>query len=118
MRWPADPCLGRATAGTAKARSPNRDLAEQRGNLVGSVVFDLAYGATGPAFRPPDGMVPALRRSDCLLNAGQKLLAFRVRQTEIRKIAEITGAVDRHHVDTAGRTFDPALHQAQNPPHP
>lgn len=63
-------------------------------------------------------MVPALDRDNFLLDPGQKLLALCVRQTQIREITEITGAVDRHHVDAASPTFDPGFHQTQNPPHP
>src|SRR3954452_12713038 len=62
-------------------------------------------------------MVPALGGDDRLLNPGEKVLAFRKGQTEIREIAEITRAIDLQHVDAAGRIFCPALHQAQNPSH-
>src|SRR5689334_1319827 len=48
---------------------------------------------------------------------GQKVLAFRKGQTEIREIAEIIGAVDLQHVDAVGRIFGPTPYQTQNPPH-
>jgi hypothetical protein len=43
-------------------------------------------------------------------NSGQKLRALRLRQ--IRKLAEVTAAVDLHHIDTAWPTFHSGLHQA------
>jgi hypothetical protein len=63
-------------------------------------------------------MVPALGCDDSLLNPGQKALALRLRQTQIRKVNKITGAVDLHHIDAAWPTFHSGLHQTQNPPHP
>lgn len=85
---------------------------------MGPVILHLARGSAGPAGRPLDRMVPALCCDDRLLNPGQKRLAFRQAQAQIREIAKITGAVDLHHVGAPGRTFDLGLHQAQNPPHP
>jgi len=47
-----------------------------------------------------------LCRDDLLLDPGRKLPARRVRQTQIRESAEITGAVGLQHVDAAGRIVD------------
>jgi hypothetical protein len=102
-------------AGTLEARQPDRDRTEQGRDPVEPVVFDLARGAAEATRRPLAGMVLALGGDDRLLNPGQKQLALRVRQAQNRKIAQITGAVDLQHVDTAGRTFGSDLHQAQYP---
>jgi hypothetical protein len=91
LRRPDDTGLRRVAAGTAEAGQPNRDRAEHGGNPAGPVIFQRARRAAGPAARPPGGMVPALRRDHRLLHPGQKLLALRVRQTEIRQIAQIPG---------------------------
>ena len=117
MRWPSDTSLRPVAAGTAEAGQPDRDRAGQGGDPAGSVIFHVARAAAGPARRPLGGMVPALRRDNRLLNPGQKLLAFCVRQSQSRQIPEITGAVDLQHVDAARRTVGPALHQAQYPSH-
>jgi hypothetical protein len=116
MRWPPDTSLRPATAGAAEARQTDRDLTEQNGDPVRAVVLDLARCRAGPALRPLGRMVTALRRDDLLLNSSQKPLALHLRQTQIRKVAKITEAVDLHHIDAA--TFYSSLHQAQNPPHP
>ena len=63
-------------------------------------------------------MVPALGCDDFLLDQSHKLLALRQGQAQSRDVAQITEAVDRHHVDAAARPIDPGFHQAQNPPHP
>jgi hypothetical protein len=42
-------------------------------------------------------------------NLGQKPRALRLRQ--IRKLAEVTAAVDLHHIDAAWPTFHSGLHQ-------
>jgi hypothetical protein len=63
-------------------------------------------------------MIPALSRDDFLLDQSHKPLALRQGQTQTRDVAEITGAVDRHHVDASARPIGPGFHQAQNPPHP
>jgi hypothetical protein len=118
MRWPADTGLRPVAAGTAEARQPNRDRAEQGRNPVGPVVLQLAHRTAGPAGRPMDRMAAALRRNDRLLDPRQKLLAIRVRQTQIRQIAEIPGTLDLQHIDAVRRTVGPALYQAQDPPHP
>jgi hypothetical protein len=115
MRWPVDPSLRPAATGTPEARQPDRDRAEYGGHPAASVVFDPACGSAASAARPLGGMVSALRGDDRLLNAGQKLLALRERQTQIREIAQITGAVKLQNVNAARRTLGPTLHQAQNP---
>ena len=118
MRRPAVPSLRPAAAGAAEAGQPERDLAEHGGDLVGAVILDLARGSAGATYRPSGRMVPALGCDDFLLDQSHKLLALRQGQAQIRNIAQITGAVDRHHVDASARPIDPGLHQAQNPPHP
>jgi hypothetical protein len=57
-------------------------------------------------------MVPAWGCDDLLLNPGQKRLALCLRQTQIRKVGEITGAVDLQHLDAAGTTFSSGRHPA------
>ena len=109
--------LRAAATGAAEAGQSERDLTEQGGDLVGAVILDLARGSTGATRRPPNRMVPALGCDDFLLNKSHKLLALRQGQTQIRDVAEITEAVDCHHVNTAARSIDPGFHQAQNPPH-
>jgi hypothetical protein len=118
MRWPTDTSLRPTATGTAETRQPERDLTEHGGDLAGPVVLDLARCRAGSAFRPPGGMVPALRRDHRMLNLGQKLSAIRQAQAQIREIAQITGALDLQHVDTAVRTIGPDFYQAQNQPHP
>jgi hypothetical protein len=81
------------------------------------IIFDPACGTASPACRPLSGVIPALGCDDRLLNLGQKLLARHLRQPQVRKIAEITGAADLQHLNAAQRPLDPALHQAQYPPH-
>jgi hypothetical protein len=117
LRRPLDPDLLAPTAGTAKARQPNRDSAEQGGNPAGTIIFDPAYTAAGPACRPVSGMIPALGSDDRLLNLAQQLLTLRELQPEVGKVAEITRVVDLQHVNTARRPLDPTLHQTQYPPH-
>ena len=107
-----------AATGTAEAGQPERDLAEQGGDLMGTVIFDLARGSAGATQRPSDRMVPALGCDDFLLDQSHKLLALRQGQAQSRNVAQITEAVDRHHVDASARSIDPGFHQAQNPPHP
>ena len=106
-----------AAADAAEAGQPERDLTEQGGDLVRAVILDLAGGSAGPTQRPSDRMVPALGCDDFLLNKSDKLLALRQGQTQIRDVAKITEAVDRHHVNATARSTDPGFHQAQNPPH-
>ena len=118
MCRPAVPRLRPAAAGAAEAGQPERDLTEQGGDLVGAVILDLARGSAGATQRPSDRMVPALGCDDFLLDQSHKLLALRQGQAQIRDVAKITGAVDRHHVDASARPIDPGFHQAQNPPHP
>src|SRR5690348_16019812 len=117
MRWPADPRLHSIAAGTVEARQPHRDRAEQRGDPAGPVIFDPACAAADPARRSVGRVSPALSGDDRLLDPGQELLALRMRQTEIRQIAQIPGTLDLQHIDAARRTLDPALHQAQYPAH-
>src|SRR4051812_32124094 len=117
MRWPADPRLHSIAAGTVEARQPDRDRAEQRGDPAGPVIFDPACGAADPARRSVGGMIPALSSDDRLLDLRHELLALRVRQPQGRQITEITRTVDLQHVNAARRSLDPALHQAQYPPH-
>ena len=118
MCRPAVPSLRPAATGAAEAGQPEHDLTEQGGDLVRAVILDLAGGGAGSAFRPSDRMVPALGCDDCLLDQSHKLLALRQGQAQSRNVAQITGAVDHHHVDAAARPIDPGFHQAQNPPHP
>ena len=102
-----------AAAGAAEAGQPEHDLTEQSGDLVRAVILDLAHGSAGTT--QPGGMVPA--RDDFLLDKSHKLLALRQGQTQIRDIAKLTEAVDRHHVNASARPIGPGFHQAQNPPH-
>jgi hypothetical protein len=62
-------------------------------------------------------MIPALGCDDFLLDESHKPLALRQGQTQIRDVAKVTEAVDRHHVNASARPIDPSLHQTQNPPH-
>jgi hypothetical protein len=118
MRRPPDTSLRPAAAGAAEAGQPERDLTEQSGDLVRAVILDLAGDGASSAFRSLDCMVPALACHDFLLDESDKPLALRQGQAQIRDAAQITGAVDRHHVDASARPIDPGFHQAQNPPHP
>jgi hypothetical protein len=68
---------------------------------------------TEPSWRPDPQSLDAP-----VLNPGQKALALRLRQTQIRKVNKITGAVDLHHINAAWPTFHSGLHQTQNPPQP
>ena len=106
-----------AAAGAAEAGQPEHDLTEQSGDLVRAVILDLARGSAGTTQRLSGGMVPALGCDDCLLDQSHKLLALRQGQTQIRDIAKLTEAVDRHHVNASARPIGPGFHQAQNPPH-
>lgn len=115
MRRPAVPSLRPATAGAAEAGQSEHDLTEQGGDLVRAVILDLAGGSAGATYRPSDRMVPALGCDDFLLDPSHKLLALC--QAQSRNVAQITGAVDRHHVNAPARSVDPGFHQAQNPPH-
>src|SRR4051794_25518332 len=118
MGRPIDTSLRSTATGTAETRQPERDLAEHGRNPMGPIVLDLAEGGAGPAFRPPSGMVPALRPNHRLLDLSQQLSAVRQRQSQSRKVAQITRADDLQYVDAAARTIDSGFHQAQNPPHP
>ena len=52
MRRPTVPRFRPAAAGTAEAGQPERDLAEQGGDLVGAVILDLTLMRwTSPRFR-------------------------------------------------------------------
>ena len=82
-----------------------------------AVILDLAGGSAGATYRPSERMVPALSRDDFLLDKSHKPLALRQGQTQIRDIAKLTEAVDRHHVNASARPIGPGFHQAQNPPH-
>jgi hypothetical protein len=82
---------------------------------VRAVILELARGSAGATQRPSDRMVPA--RDDFLLDESDKLLALRQGQAQSGDVAQITGAVDRQHVDASARPIDPGFHQAQNPPH-
>jgi hypothetical protein len=118
MCRPVVSSLRPAATGAAEAGQPERDLTEQGSDLVGAVILDLAGGGASSAVRPSERMVPALGCDDCLLDHSHKLLALCQAQAQIRDVAEITEAVDCHHVNTAARSIDPGFHQAQNPPHP
>ena len=107
-----------AAAGAAEAGQPEHDLTEQSGDLVRAVILDLARGSAGATRRPPGGMVPALDCDDCLLDQSHKPRALHQGQAQIRDVAEITGAVDRHHVDASARTIDPGFHQTHPIPVP
>jgi hypothetical protein len=87
MRRPIDTDLRPTAPGTAKARQPERDLAEHGGDLVGPIILDLARCRARLAGRPPGGMVPALRRNDRLLNLGYELLAIHKAQAKIPEFA-------------------------------
>ena len=118
MRRPAKPNLRPAAAGTAEARQPDRDLAEQGGDLVGTVILDLTRCSTEATHRPLGGMVPALGRDDFLLDESQKPPALQQGQAEIREVAKITGADDLHHIDASAKILNTGFHQPQNPTHP
>ena len=109
--------LRAAATGAAEAGQSERDLTEQGGDLVGAVILDLARGSTGATRRPPNRMVPALGCDDFPLDQSHKLLALRQGQAQSPDVAQITGAVDRQHVDASARSIDPGFHKAQNPPH-
>jgi hypothetical protein len=117
MRRPAVPSLHAAATGTVEAGQPERDLTEQGGDLVKPVVLDMAGDDAGSAVRPSDRMIPALGHDDFLLDQSHKPLALHQGQAQIRDVAEITAAVDRHHVDASARPIDPGFHQTQNPSH-
>ena len=118
MRRPAVPSLRPTATGAAEARQPDRDLAEQGGDLVGTVILDLTRCSTEATHRPLGGMVPALGRDDFLLDESQKTLTLRQGQAEIREIAKITGADDLQHINALARTLNTGFHQPQNPSHP
>jgi hypothetical protein len=109
------PRLRAAATGAAEAGQPERDLTEQGGDLVRAVVLELARGSAGAT--QPDRMRTALGRDDFLLDESDKLLALRHGQAQSPDVAQITGAVDRQHVDASARSIDPGFHKAQNPPH-
>jgi hypothetical protein len=111
------PNLHAAATGTVEAGQPEHYLTEQGGDLVRPVVLDMARDGAGSAVRPSDRMTQALGRDDFLLDQSHKPLALRQGQTQIRDVAKITGAVDRHHVDASARPIDPAFDQTQDPPH-
>jgi hypothetical protein len=98
-------------AGAAEAGQPERDLTEQGGDRVRAVIFDLARRSAGATLRPSERMVPALGCDDFLLNKSHKLLALRQGQAQSRNVAQITGVVDRHHVNATARPIDPGFHQ-------
>ena len=117
MCRPAVPSLCAAATGTVEAGQPEHDLTEQGGDLVRAVILDLAGRSAGATLRPSVRMIPALGRDDFLLDESHKPLALRQGQSQIRDIAKVTEAVDRHHVNASARPIDPGFHQAQNPPH-
>jgi hypothetical protein len=107
-----------AAAGAAETGQSEHDLTEQGGDLVRAVILDLAGGSAGATLRPPDRMVPALGCDDFLLDQSHKLLALRQGQTQIRDIAKVTKAVDRHHVNASARPIGPGFHQTHPIPDP
>jgi hypothetical protein len=109
--------LRAAATGAAEAGQPERDLTEQGGDLVRAVVLELARGSAGATQRPSDRMGTDLGRDDFPLDQSHKLLALRQGQAQSRNVAQIIGAVERHHVDASARPIDPGFNQAQNPPH-
>ena len=89
----------------AEAGQPERDLAEQGGDLVWAVILDLARGSAGANSGPsikwsrrgatiPVGPEPT-SRSPC----------NRV-QTQIRTVTDIKNFFYRHHVDAPARSLD------------
>jgi hypothetical protein len=62
-------------------------------------------------------MVRSLRGNDLLLQTRQQPFPFCQRQTDIGDIAEITGPVDRHHINGLFFTVSSNFHQPQNPSH-
>jgi hypothetical protein len=99
MCRPPDTRLRPAAAGAAEAGQSEHDLTEQGGDLVRAVILDLAGGSAGATYRPSERMVPALGCDDFLLDQSHKLLALCQGQAQSRNVAQITGAVDRHHVN-------------------
>ena len=110
--------LRAAATGAAVAGQPERDLTEHGGDLVRAVVLELARGSAGATQRPSDRMVTDLGRDDFLLDESDKPLALRQGQPQSRDVAQITGAVDRHHVDASARPIDPGFHQTHPIPDP
>jgi len=76
----------------------------------GRVILDLARGSAGATQRPSDRLVPALDRDDFLLDASYKPLVLRQSQSQSRDIAQITEAVDGHHVNAPARSIGPGFH--------
>ena len=99
MRRPANASFDPATASTAKAGQPYRDLAEMRRHRMIPIVLHPASGVATAACRPTNGMIPGLSSDDLLLQARQQPLSFVKGQTEIGNITEIIGSADRHDID-------------------
>src|SRR4051794_641330 len=117
IQRPGRACLGRAAAGAAEAGQPHRDLAEQRGDRMLTIVLHPAGSAATPALWPPDGVNAGLRGDDLLLDAGQHQLRFGQGQTQISDIDEAIGTANLHDVRAPPLAFGPDFHQPQNPSH-
>ena len=115
-RRPCHACLGRGAAGTAEAGQADRDLAEQRRDLVPAIVLHSASGAAVPARRTAHGMNPGLRGDDLPLDARQHQLCFGQGQTQIGDVDEAIGPADLHDIRARPLAF-PKFHQPQNPSH-
>jgi len=58
-------------------------------------------------------MVATLRRNDCLLNLGYKLLAIHKAQSKIPEVAQVSGTDDLQHVDAPDHSLNPGFYPAQ-----
>ncbi|MGH7084453.1 MAG: hypothetical protein ACREFN_05620 [Acetobacteraceae bacterium] len=62
-------------------------------------------------------MFSCLRRDNLLLNALQQPLSFGEAQTKIADVAEITGPIDLHYIDTSAPACGLRLYQTHDPAH-
>ena len=76
--------LSGAAAGAAEAGQADRDLAEQRRDLVLAIVLHPASGAAVPARRTAHGMNPGLHGNDLPLDARQHEIATLFGQVTVR----------------------------------
>jgi hypothetical protein len=117
MWWPIDARFQRGAYDAAKSRQSYRRLAEQRCNLVRSVILHVAATAAGLAGRRLNGMVPGLGGDHLALDGGQQQFRLGQAQAEVGEIAEVTRLRDLHHVRAPTIAVSTRLHQPHDPHH-
>lgn len=111
MRRPVDPNLDRATRGAAKSGKPHRDLTEERGYRMISVVLHVTNTATASTIRPPHRVGSGLSGDELPPRLRKQKLRFGQAQTQTGDLAEIVGLIELHNVRALSVTFSAGFHQ-------